>query len=341
MRTYLSRYIFILLFTFASVNIIQAAPPDLGNSLVSRVTALEDTLAEAQIAIGTLQSELASAQNTISSLQNSLNTANSNISSLQSAVIQNGGAITDLQGDLTTLVQTVAGLDVTVLESRVAAIENNTVLELDGLLFFDNASGYATAMFHEVNIQIVNGTGATTSITPPNGLGNLIVGYNEARIDPALPVCVDGQYADQISCEAAGEIWATNHKSGSHNIVVGRSNSYSSSGGVVAGSYNAINRQGATVIGGEKNIASGFFSSVTSGIDNIASGNFSSVTGGQLNIASGNRGSVSAGLRNTASGLYSSVNGGRDNTASGSHSSVLGGVGENSILPDQTIPALP
>ena len=58
------------------------------------------------------------------------------------------------------------------------------------------------------NLYVNNGTGSTGG--PVNGLGNLVIGYNELR--------------------GAGD-----DRSGSHNLVVGSRNNYSSYGGLVGG----------------------------------------------------------------------------------------------------------
>jgi hypothetical protein len=48
----------------------------------------------------------------------------------------------------------------------------------------------------------------------------------------------DDVYADQASCEGAGEIWSISHKSGSHYLVAGAQNNYSQYGGIVTGYRN-------------------------------------------------------------------------------------------------------
>src|SRR5262249_45149965 len=110
--------------------------------------------------------------------------------------------------------------------------------------------GGRTLRFSGVNVQVVSGAGTTNAA--PNGGGNLIVGYNEGD-DPSEP--------------------APPHvKTGSHNIVVGRSNGFSSYGGLVVGQDNDIG---------------GPYASVTAGRFNIANGAYASVSGGRCNLASG------------------------------------------------------
>ena len=172
-----------------------------------------------------------------------------------------------------------------------------------------------------VNVQITNGEGGTDTI---NGKGNLIIGYDELSL-VFVPFCSNGQYVTQATCEVAGNVWASNHKSGSHNLVIGGGHSYSQAGGFVAGKYNVINRTSSSVSGGYENRASGNYSSVSGGYQNIAGGYYSSVGSGYQNEASGNYSSVSGGYENEASGYYSSVGSGYENVASGEASSVNGG----------------
>jgi len=182
--------------------------------------------------------------------------------------------------------------------------------------------------FSGVNVHIVSGSGATNGTH--NGLGNLIVGYNEERDDG-------------------------DDRTGSHNLILGAKQNFSSHGGIVAGLNNTIIGPYASVIGGRNNTANGAYSSVSGGSNNIASGNsafigggggttsgygntafadFSAILGGAFNIAGdpdltdhsiGAKSSVSGGYSNEASGSYSSVIGGRNNTANGAYSSVSGG----------------
>jgi hypothetical protein len=158
------------------------------------------------------------------------------------------------------------------------------------------------------NLHIVNGLGQTgcgSEEEPipdrPNGLGNLIVGYNELREEEE------------------------NTRTGSHNVVVGQEHNFSSFGGAVIGRLNTISGAFAVVSGGKSNTASGTLASVSGGELNVASGMGAAVTAGRLNTASGLWAAVSAGAFNTASELYSSVSGGTENAASGDGAAISGG----------------
>lgn len=197
------------------------------------------------------------------------------------------------------------------MDNRLAALErvlHNVSRSADG----------ATIYFDSVNVVVRNGTGSTEST---NGVGNLVVGYNESR----------------------GGGWEGNDvRTGSHMVVIGSKQNYSSFGGIVAGTtntvdgtyssvtggrYNNANGPSSSVVGGIWNTASGEAATTSGGNRNQASGTYSSVSGGERNIASGNSASVSGGADNKSSEFAASVHGGMSNTASGWAASVLGGSG--------------
>lgn len=170
------------------------------------------------------------------------------------------------------------------------------------------------------NLQIVNGLGATNghsddpASTDPdevrtNGLGNLIVGYNEWGDDPT--------------------------RRGSHNVVVGTDLDYSSFGGLVVGRSSEIAAPFASVSGG-RGRALGIASSVSGG-DGVASGDFSTITGGLSGIASGYGASVLGGDNNEAAGEGAVIVAGEGNFAGGIQSTVLGGRAHRALGPRTAI----
>ena len=161
-----------------------------------------------------------------------------------------------------------AGSTAEPLEQRVAELEHK-------LAHFRRAGDevYITG----ANLHIRNGQRRTDTA---NGLGNLIVGYNEFR--------------------GSGETG----RSGSHNLVVGNFHNYTHWGGL---------------IGGQENAARAPFASVTGGRQNIAGGPFSSVSGGLFNRAAGNVSTISGGHGNRATGFASSISGGGDRGVTGAH----------------------
>ena len=168
------------------------------------------------------------------------------------------------------------------VESRVAALEN---------LLVHFARNGDDVIIAGANLHIVNGLGNTQST---NSLGNVIIGYNELR-------------------------GSDNDRSGSHMLVVGEEQNYSSFGGIVVGFHNET---------------SGDYSSVSGGVFNTASGDNASVTGGRGNRASGIRSSVTGGDDNEASGFDASVTGGNENIAIGNAATVSGGFSRSAPLVD-------
>src|SRR5262249_16437053 len=150
---------------------------------------------------------------------------------------------------------------------------------------------------------------------PPMGSGNLIVGYNELR------------FSDNV-------------RTGSHNVVMGIRNNFSSFGGLVVGDFNEISGECWWGRGGTSNTARGELASVSGGFANTASG-LASWVSGFVNTASGGASSVSGGQFNTASGDLASVSGGQQNTASGDFATVSGGVPKAAPPTDPPAPGPP
>jgi hypothetical protein len=147
------------------------------------------------------------------------------------------------------------------------------------------------------NLHIENGTGATASA---NGLGNLIIGYNELR-------------------GSDGDV-----RTGSHNVIVGRCQNYSGIAGMAVGMWDEIGGAGSSAFG-SSNTAIGSYCLVTGGYQNSARGDYCSVTGGSANSAIGVACSVSGGAHNTAGYAFSSISGGQSNTLNAQWSSISGG----------------
>jgi hypothetical protein len=184
------------------------------------------------------------------------------------------------------------------LQTQVKELTNR-VQELEAKLACLSKDG-DNVVFEKCNVYIRNGSGKTDGAV--NGLGNLIIGYNETT----------------------GE---NLKRTGSHNLVIGLEHAYSSFGGLVVGRENTISAPYASVTGGRLNTASGFGASISGGSVNTASKDFASVSGGKSNEAKGLNASASGGTGNSAQGDFSSVTGGSDNTASGFAASISGGSG--------------
>jgi hypothetical protein len=272
---------------------------------------------------------------------------NANFNAVKSAVDDNDSRIAALEAAITAMQTRIADLETENddLRTRLEAVEADTVAGLGGVLSLGtDINGFDVALFEGVNVQIVNGTGTTEGAV--TGTGNLIVGYNEFF----------GMGAD---------------RSGSHNIVVGRENNYTSFGGLVAGlhnsiegiyssvsggAYNRATNTSSSVLGGSGCVASGPYSTAGGGTVVQASGNYSTVIGGNRNSASGSKASVFGGSRNGCSdstpddgiddcagntrgarGDYSTIVGGNFNTAGGGYSVVLGGYGGTTSTGSHTV----
>src|SRR5690606_4002008 len=191
---------------------------------------------------------------------------NGNFAAVKSAVDDNHArlqaleqAVAALQDILDEQAATISTLESTVatLSSQLSAVEGSSVMALGPYLTVQGGDR-PTATLSGLNLQIVNGMGATSTA---NGVGNLIIGYDEPRTTPP-ETCSLGMHADEENCTKNGGTWAVSHKSGSHYVVVGPQHNYSQYGGLLAGYGNS---------------STGWFASATGGAGNQATGNFSHV----------------------------------------------------------------
>ena len=258
---------------------------------------------------------------------------NANFDATAVSVNDNQVQLTDLIAQITALTATVNANSATItslqtensnLQAEVESLQADSVAGLSGVLTVGTDSqGNTAAIFSGVNLHVNNGTGVGSNV---NGLGNFIVGYDEVTTS-SVQICSTSIFADQTSCESGGGVWSNSHKSGSHNLIVGTRHNYSQYGAFIAGLGNSVNSPNASILGGDRNLASGQFSSVSGGSDNTASGRKSSVSGGINNESQGTFTSILGGNNNLASSDSSSVSGGNNNIASGISSSVSGGIG--------------
>jgi hypothetical protein len=181
------------------------------------------------------------------------------------------GTNTSLQTALRT-----AQADIVTLQGRVKALEakpSGGIPNLDRYVTIDtnpiNGVAGPHILITGANVHVRSGSGFTDDNISGGGtltgLGNLIIGYNESN--------PSGQ-----------------PRTGSHNLVGGSFNSFSSTGGMVFGLRNTLSGKYATIVTGDSNTASGVNASVL---------------GGNLNVASGLRSTVYGGLNNTAANMNS------------------------------------
>jgi hypothetical protein len=186
--------------------------------------------------------------------------------------------------------------------------EQSEILSHMSIVYLDDGQGgqVKTIRFTGANVQVVNGLGSTEST---NGVGNLIVGYQELgnEVDP-------------------------DDRRGSHYVVVGRRHNYTGFGGVVVGESNRSYAAYASISGGRRNEADGAWSSVAGGGFNRASAGQSVVVGGAYNWSGSDSTVVVGGEGNWAipaggggAGNKAVVVGGYDNRSKGQGSVIVGG----------------
>src|SRR5262245_56539630 len=145
-----------------------------------------------------------------------------------------------LQADNDTLQATTADL-----QAKTAAVAAKTSALSEGTDLHGHPALYITG----VNVFIRDGSGHTDSTS---GLGNLTIGYTAlCNNDPNVTV-----------------------RTGSHSLILGDQNNYSSYGGLVAGFHNVIRGPFASISGGDYNTTYDYFAA--------------SISGGEFNQADGN-----------------------------------------------------
>jgi hypothetical protein len=177
--------------------------------------------------------------------------------------------------------------------------------------------GKPTIQVTGANLQIVSGSGKTNG--PVNGAGNLIIGY-----------------ADEANCMEIVSCHRARAHTGSHNLVLGTSQSYTSWGAILGGLGNFTTAPNTFVVGAANQVTE-TGASISGGLGNTASETEASVSGGSGNKASGYRSSVSGGFFNEAAEGHAWVGGGEQNTASDYGASVVGGTNNNATSDDSAI----
>jgi hypothetical protein len=145
-------------------------------------------------------------------------------------------------------------------------------------------NGKPAIQFTGVNLQVLSGAGETEGA--PNGMGNVIIGYDESP----------------------------QTQTGSHNLVLGTFQSFTSFGGILAGTSNTMSKPYASVVGGRLNTANGEYATVSGGESNSASGEYAAVAGGLSNHAIGSWNSVMGGQANSTHGFADAILGGESGT---------------------------
>ncbi len=266
-------------------------------ALQEQLDDLGQTVDDQALAIATLEAQLAAATGDID--LSALDDLNDRIEALEDLA-----DLADELEDLTDRVDELEGelvpTDISGLETRVTALEGEVVPGLRAFVSADVDND--KVVFTGANVYVQSGSGSTDDGGSLTGLGNLIIGYNAD---------VDAEGAEDLS--------------GSHNLVLGDENSYTSYGGLVSGYDNETSGIYAVAVGGYGNVASGRWSGLFAGNINEASGDYAAIVGSHRSLANGDISTISGGRYNTSSGYLSSVSGGDRNVASGELATVGGG----------------
>lgn len=293
------------------------------NNTAQDITDLQSRVGSLETTVSGVNSSISTNTSAITALSSRVNTTESDISSLQSTASSHASTLTShtttLANHDTTLNNHAATLtshattlnthattltshdtrlgdvetDNSAQDNRLAALETKTAS-----MEAQTVNGQASVVFSDVNVHIRSGSGSTTGAV--NGRGNLVVGYDEARTSGSA-------------------------KTGSHNLVLGTSNNYTSFGGIVGGSSNAITNNYASVISGANNTASGSRSVIVTGDFNEATGTYSSIVTGSSNDATGTGSVAISGSQNISSGGDSVVVTGSSNEATSTTSVIVNG----------------
>ncbi|MCP4129742.1 MAG: hypothetical protein GY754_01880 [bacterium] len=195
------------------------------SALDTKFTTMENTISEQLNTIDEQAKTIAQLQDALSGQSESLTSLEGTVLSHTVALNSQGDSVSGLQDDIDTISATFQG---------VTRNGNNLV-------------------FSGMNVNIVNGTNSTLSV---NGLGNLVIGYNEVR-PGGHDVCEWMTYNGEKKYVCT---FRDNTRTGSHNIVLGTENNYSGSSGIVTGMLNSISGNYGYIIGGCSNeVLNGYF----------------------------------------------------------------------------------
>jgi hypothetical protein len=219
----------------------------------------------------------------------------------------------------------------------VLTAEQAQILRHMSIVYLDDGQGgqTKTVRFTGVNVQVVNGLGGTSgnamyttdpTLVSTNGLGNVIIGYNEVR-----------GFGDKRSGSHSLILGAYENYEGFGNIVSGMGNEVSGYGCIcLASQYSVSAHQSSAVIASENcQLVGGAagqntFSAIMGSGDSQISGytaDYDVILGGRASTLDGAVGcALIAGEGNLASGAnYASIIGGDANTMCGADFGVIAG----------------
>ena len=232
--------------------------------------------AEVNTNFDTVQTEVSDNHSRIAALESALTAIQQTVNQLQANLNNADQEITALQTEVTELNDLISTLDSSILNNRVSQLESNPILALNDFVQLDQTDPQRpVVVFSNANIQITNGLGISNAT---NGLGNLIIGYNE---------------------EPAG--YLAQDRAGSHNLVLGREHRYASHTGLIAGRGNTINGPESSITAGSNiNLGTAQWAAIniTADDDNLSivnPVNIDIVAGGSIDFQAGNNFQMVAG----------------------------------------------
>lgn len=285
----------------------------------------EQALPELEQRVAELETQNADLQLRVSALESMLTAMDARLEAVEATAEANAGAVASLDARTATNEEGLAELQDRLVHVRREGNE----------LWIEGA-----------NLRVANGLAETAT---ENGLGNLVIGYDESRnggdlrtashslvIGPehdrtGWGVLVAGRRNAALGAHATAAGGSGNVASGVESAVLGgQGNEAGGDQSAVSGGFGgeASGRHSVTV-GGQNGSAEGDTSVVVGGRSNAATGTSAAVLGGDGNRAEGNRSAVAGGTGNTAAALYSAVSGGTGNSAGGTAATVGGGQGRS------------
>jgi hypothetical protein len=288
-------------------------------ALQSQVTALKSQVSTLQTDDAASKSQLASLQSTNATLQNQVASLQASVGNLQSANTTLQNQVAALQSSSNTASGQISSLQSsnTAVQNQLAAAAN--VLALNPFVTVDpnpeNGVIGPHITFHNANIHIVSGSGATDDSSGSGGsltgLGNLFIGYNELPASNPNP----------------------GYRAGSHNLVIGPGHQFTSYGGFLAGYSNILQAASSSICGGSFNLigpgSAAQYCSILGGDHNLTAAQNATIVGGQYNGVENDYASVMGGSSNNARAKWSTIVGGDSNATIGA-GSILGG--QNNIV---------
>lgn len=208
-------------------------------------------LASLEATVATLTQSLLTLQASNAALTQQLQTNSALIASLQAGLFQE---INDRKSYADAVAANALANAKTYSDGKLAPVS-------DKVLHFSRIGN--DIYISGANLHVRSGLGHTYAFGV-NGLGNLIVGYNESRGQPASP----------------------DVRTGSHNIVTGSGLNFSATASFLTGINNSSSNHFASVLGGTGNTASGTYSVVVGGYNNVSAGGWTSILGGRDNTIS-------------------------------------------------------